>query len=378
MYQPLTPNGGPDDLYESDLHSEETIQGFRGSGMPCLIYSYSYNSGGMRHMPPPIEECTHRPFPASPDDEIFWTYLNTGEMFESAMDFQLDSEPAIEFRRVYRSKYHTPWALGLSINHNYNTWLYSEGGTSCNYIDIIREDDDSDRLDCTAPGSQTGPGIGFVNHNNDQELRGARLDWEAGHYKLWYRDGAWSTFGYDPRRCYWNGYQDAGGHLLSFDRDDALNLRRLSASDGQNVEFSYDAQGRIVYGVDSAGNRVAYEYDAPGRLVRITHASGQVTTFSYDSFHQMTQVDVARRAGDAPRMILATEYDELGRVVRQTLADGSEYRIEYVGAGADEYVKVTEPSGRVLLVTRPSDDEYVVHTTPVRFPAVGSRAALRP
>src|SRR5262249_27645997 len=37
MYQPLMPNGGPDDLYESDLHSEESANGFRGQGLPCLI-----------------------------------------------------------------------------------------------------------------------------------------------------------------------------------------------------------------------------------------------------------------------------------------------------------------------------------------------------
>jgi YD repeat-containing protein len=380
MYQPLTPDGGSDDLYESDLHSEETPEGFRGSGMPCLIYSYSYATGEMRHLAPSIEECTHRPAPSSPDDEIFWTYLNSGELFETAMDFQLESAPPIEFRRVYRSKYHLPWALGLSINHNYNTWLSSEGGTTCSYIDIVREDDNSDRLDCTAPGSVFSPGVAFVNHQNDQELHGARLDWEAGHYRLQYRDGAWSTFVSDERRCYWNGYQDATGHLLSFDRDASLDLRRLTASDNQNVEFRYDSNGRIVHGGDSAGNRVAYQYDAPGRLVRVTHANGQVTIYSYDLAHQMTQVDVVRHPGDSPTTILTTEYDPLGRAVRQTLKDGSQYRIEYVAPSSSEseYVKITEPSGRVLLLTRPSSDEYVVRTTPIRFPAVDYRAALRP
>jgi len=294
------------------------------------------------------------------------------------MDFQLDSAPPIEFRRVYRSKYHLPWALGLSINHNYNTWLSSEGGTICNYIDIVREDDNKDRLDCTALGSPFGPGIAFVSHKNDEELHGARLDWEAGQYKLRYRDGAWSTFVFDQRRCYWNGYQDATGHLLSFNRDASLDLRRLTSSDNRSVEFRYDSTGRIIYGGDSFGKVVAYEYDEPGRLVRIAHANGQATIYSYNPAHQMTQVDVVRHAGDSPTTILATEYDLLGRAVRQTLEDGSQYRIEYVASTSDEgeYVKVTEPSGRVLLVTRPSDDEYVVRTTPIRFPAVDYRAAL--
>jgi hypothetical protein len=93
MYQPLTPNGGSDNLYESDLHSEESANGFRGSGWPCLFYSYSHRTGAMRRLSPFVEECGHLPVPASPQEEIFETLLSSGEFFQFALDFQLDSAP---------------------------------------------------------------------------------------------------------------------------------------------------------------------------------------------------------------------------------------------------------------------------------------------
>ncbi|HEV8493432.1 MAG TPA: hypothetical protein VGR76_14245, partial [Candidatus Angelobacter sp.] len=44
MFSPLTPNGGSDDIYESDLHSEASANGLRGKPSPCLFFSYSYKT----------------------------------------------------------------------------------------------------------------------------------------------------------------------------------------------------------------------------------------------------------------------------------------------------------------------------------------------
>jgi YD repeat-containing protein len=373
MYQPLTPRSGPDDLYESDLHSEESANGFRGSGWPCLIYSYSYETGVIRHLAPAVEECAHRPAPASVNEEIFFTQLSTGEFFESAVDFQLDSTPPIEFRRAYRSQYHQRWALGLSTNDNFNTWLYSDGDSKYSFIDVIREDDNRDHFVRVTPGTGFSPEVVFENHDGNEEIYGARLSWEQGHYKLSYRDGAWSTFlNCTDGRCYWNGYQDAEGHLLRFERDAALNLRGLASSDGQSIQFVSDNQFRIVDGRDSSGNHVTYEYDPLGRLVRIARADGQVVLYSYDIGHRVTQMSVVRKPDDLPAVVLRNEYDSSGRVIEQTLADGGVYRIEYGAASnnpSNRNVKVTEPSGRVLDVTRTSDFAYVVRTNSIRFPA---------
>jgi hypothetical protein len=170
LYQPLTPNGGSDDVYESDLHSEESANGLRGSGLPCLIYSYSYETGVARSVSPVVEECAQRPAPASVNDEIFFTQLPRGEFFSSSLDFQLDSSPPIEFHRAYRSQYHQRWALGLSTNHNYNTWLYSDGNTDYSFIDVIREDDNRDHFVRASPGKGFSPDVVFENRYGNDEV----------------------------------------------------------------------------------------------------------------------------------------------------------------------------------------------------------------
>jgi len=373
MYQPLTPNGGSDDLYESDLHSEESANGFRGQGLPCLIYSYSYQTGVMRHRAPDVEECDHLPVPASPDEEIFESQLASGEFFQFALDFQLDSTPPIEFNRSYRSQYVPSMALGRGTNDNYNTWLYSDGADKLSFIDIITEDGARYHLDRVSPGRGFSPSVVFENHDNAQELYGARMTWDSNHFKLQYRDGAWSTFlpCSDYGRCYWNGYQDVSGHLLRFERDATLSLTRLTASDQQGIEFHSDSQARLTQGNDTGGNNVTYEYDGPGGLVRVSRSNGRVTQYTYDAGHRMTTMAVVREAGASPVTVFTNEYDSAGRVIRQTLADGGIFNIEYLKAsfGGRPNVKVTEPSGRVLEITRASDYSYIVHTSPIRFPA---------
>jgi len=45
MHQPLTPNGGPDDLYESDLHSEESANGFWERTAVPVFHLFLCNGG---------------------------------------------------------------------------------------------------------------------------------------------------------------------------------------------------------------------------------------------------------------------------------------------------------------------------------------------
>jgi YD repeat-containing protein len=378
LHQPLSLGGGSDDLYESDLHSEESANGLRGSGWPCLFYSYSSETASIKQLPPVVQDCDHLPAPASVDDEIFETQLGTGEFFEFALDFQLNSEPPIDFRRAYRSQYTEPMALGRGANDNFNTWLYSDGADKLTFIDIITEDGTREHLARVSPGKGFSPSVVFENRDADgAELYKARLTWDANHFKLQYRDGAWATFlPCSDGRCYWIGYQDAAGHRLQFDRDTSLNLHGLRASDNQGIEFASDSQYRLVSGTDTSGQRVSYEYDGPGRLVRVTHPHGQVTLYQYDVAHHLTSVSVAHRAGDPSALILRNEYDSAGRVQRQTLAGGHATSIEYLpnGRNSRDKVKVTDPAGRVLEIERSSDVAYVVRTTPIRFPIVSSDA----
>jgi YD repeat-containing protein len=375
MYQPLTPNGGPDDLYQSDIHSEESANGLRGSGWPCLRFTYSYETGELRSYSASATACDYLPQVRSAGEEAFDTQLGLGEFVEHAMDFQLDSTPYIEFRRAYLSQYVHGTALGFGGNHNYNTWLYSDGAAKLSFMDIIHEDGARDHLERLSPGRGFSAGVVFESHDDAEEIYGARMTWDSGHFKLQFRDGSWSTYlPCGDGRCYWTGYQDAKGNSLHIERAANLDLQRVASEDGQAIAFQSDVQHRIVDATDSRGTHVSYDYDGDGCLAQVHRADGQTTLYEYTPGHRMTSISVLRRPGETPRRLVTNEYDAQGRVVRETLLDGSVYEMEYgpVVDGHISRVKLKEPSGRVLYITLTRSD-YIARTDSIRFPVRTAR-----
>jgi len=142
LFSPLTPNGGPDDIYESDLHSESSVNGRRGSSFPCLFFTYSYKTHEIKTDEPVLSNCEHENFVSTTDGESFDTNLGWGQVVQRSMDLRLNSTPVIEFKRGYSSIYTPPtsFALGWGANHSYNPWLSSDGLASLSYIHINYED----------------------------------------------------------------------------------------------------------------------------------------------------------------------------------------------------------------------------------------------
>jgi YD repeat-containing protein len=373
MYQPLTPNGGRDDLYESDLHPEASINGRRNVDWPGIYYAYSYKTGALRVLANSVDDAGHLESSLVPGEELFETQLVSGEFFASTIDFQLDSIPPIEFRRRYRSQYVVPMALGRGTTHNYNNWLYSSDPAKLASIEVMYENGGRESFQRTSPGVGMTPGVIFESNSNSEELYRSRMTSESGQLKLVRRDGEWFTF--QPCTngpCFWLGYQDTQGRALTFDRDDGGDLHRLTSSDNQWIAFTNGTGHHLAEANDSLGSHVSWTYDVLGRLVRVTHTGGQVTIYSYDQGHHMTKVEVIRQPNEPAVTILSNEYDSAGRIVHQTLADVGEYRMEYTMGPRNEatHVKLTEPSGRVVEINRVNRDVYAVHTTPIRFPAV--------
>jgi YD repeat-containing protein len=330
MYQPLIPDGGSDDLYESDLHSEESANGLRGEDWPCLSFKYSYSTRQLTLSNPETTGCYQMPRVYSTDEETFTLSLSDGLFVQRAMDFQMDSVPAIDFGRAYEAQFILPWAFGQGATHRYDTRLSSDGASKLTYMEIIREDGDREYLYRVSPGIGFSTSVVFESRNDGEEIYGARMTWDSGHFKLQFRDGAWST--YLPcadGRCYWIGYQDAQGHSLRFDRDPYRALQRLTASDGQGVEMQSDALHRVVAATDTKGHHVSYEYDSAGCLARVHRADGRITIYSYDAARHMIGISVAEQEGATPNVVLTNRYDDRERVTKQILADGSTYQIQY-------------------------------------------------
>jgi YD repeat-containing protein len=372
MYQPLIPNGGSDDLYESDLHSEQSANGLRGDDWPCLTFKYSYSTRQLMVSNPETTGCYQVPTVYSTDEETFTTVLSNGLFVQRSMDFQLDSTPGIDFVRAYEGQAIHPWAFGLGASHHYDTRLESDGASRLTYMEIVREDGDREYLYRVTPGIGFSTAVVFESRNDGEEIYGARMTWEAGHFKLQYRDGAWST--YLPcadARCFWIGYQDGQGHGLRFDRDLFKALHRLTASDGEGMDLDSDEKHRIVAATDTKGHQVSYEYDSAGRLVRVHRADGKVTHYSYDATHHMTQIAVSESEGATPHVLLTNQYDDKERVTMQTLADGSAYNFFYGPGDGDRETRDTSmKTGTGVRTFQMDRNGYTERSSQQRFPAV--------
>jgi YD repeat-containing protein len=289
------------------------------------------------------------------------------------MDLRLNSTPVIEFKRGYSSIYYPPtsFTLGWGTSHSYNAWLSSDGLDTMSYIHINHEDGDLDFLKRVNPGRGFNPSV--VYESQSYPIYGAQLKWAGDHYKLEYRDGAWSTFlsCNNPIDCYWTGYQDAQGNSLRFDRGPNRELRQITASDNQGITFQLYDHSRTIKAEATDGSHVSYDYDAVGCLARVHRADGQETLYEYDQAHRMTSMSVISSPGAASETILKNEYDSRGRVITQTLKGIGSFHVEYVAptGGYNSKVKVTTPAGNVLNINI-GQNQYVARSQQVRFAAM--------
>jgi len=374
MRQPLTPDGGSDDLYQSDLHSEESVNGLQGNGWPCISFLYSYSTRKIVPVSPEPTDCNLTPTPASPDEEVFRLELGAGRFVDHGMDLKLDSTPAMEYRRAYLSDYARQRSLGWGTDVSFNTGLTSDGPASLTYIEIVREDARRDRLERKSPGRGFSSSVMFEGEDPQHDTYGAKMTWERDHFKIQYRDGSSATYlPCGDFSCFWTGSEDAQGNRLTVQRGANRELLEVRSQDGQGITFQPDEQRRIGEVSDTSSSHVLYDYDAAGCLARIHRPDGQVILYDYDPGHHMTRVSVINAPGEQPVTLVTNEYDAAGHVIKETLADGSEYKINYQSFYGRHAAQLTvqESSGR-LLHFRLTNEDYTEWSYPVRFPAVSS------
>jgi YD repeat-containing protein len=369
LASPLTPDGGADDIYESDLHPEASANGQRGNDLPCLNFTYSYAKHEVRPEEPLLGSCDRILSPDSTDEEVFVTNLGLGRFVQTSLDIKLNSTPPIEFKRGYDSGLITQdRALGWGTDHSYNARLTSDGAGQLTFLNIQREDGSIDYFPRVPAGHGFDPNAVYESH--DFTIYGARLTWDQGHYKLQYRNGDHAEFlPCSDSRCYWFGYKDTKGNSLNFDRGPHLDLQKLTASDSQGINFQADDRQRTTHATATDGTSVTYDYDQDGCLTRVSRGDGRVTLYEYDSDHQMKSISVIRSAGAAPETVLANEYDSLGRVVKQVVLGIGTYQIEYLatGNGHTTHLQLTAPGGEILNAYI-QDSDFVVRSSNLRFP----------
>ena len=128
---------------------------------------------------------------------------------------------------------------------------------------------------------------------------------------------------------------DAGGRLTSMtDADGEVtytydnNDNVLTVTDANGViSRDYDAVGRVVKYTDSQGNVLQYAYDAGGHLVTLTYPDGKQVFYAYDAADQLVKVtDWANRS-------TRYTYDANGRLTQVVRPNGTRMTRDYDAAG---------------------------------------------
>jgi len=111
-------------------------------------------------------------------------------------------------------------------------------------------------------------------------------------------------------------YTDSQGNTLQYAYDAVGNLETLTYPDGKQVFYEYDANDQLTQVTDWAERETRYVYDANGHLVEVVRSNGTQMTYTYDVAGQLVQQkDVA--SGGAVIRQFDFVYDAAGDIVKE-------------------------------------------------------------
>ena len=151
---------------------------------------------------------------------------------------------------------------------------------------------------------------------------------------------------------------DIHGRFFELSYDPEGFVSQLTDSGGRTLTNAYDAQGRRT-GETGPDGAFAYEYDAENRMTKITYPNGGVTDYAYDAQGRVLTKD---DGGTANRLTYAyfassnTITDALGRVTVQELASIQ---------GVRKVTRIIEPSGASTSFTYDSNLNLLTQTDPL-------------
>jgi RHS repeat-associated protein len=116
------------------------------------------------------------------------------------------------------------------------------------------------------------------------------------------------------------GYIDAFGKNVNYAYDALGRVATLKYPDGKMLTNNYDALSRLTNQVDWAGRQMSYTYDKANRLILRTYPNGIVQTNSFDNDGRVTDLDYAASTGSSNSIsvALAYAYDRNGNKVGST------------------------------------------------------------
>jgi len=272
--------------------------------------------------------------------------VSSGAYYEDHVDLHVNGPLPIEVRRTYSSLNTRPMnEFGYGWLFNYSSYLIrATDGSTLQAADA----DGSVIIFRLVPGftakwvpmaadnpTLTNTGNGGTNPFNSVIVQtgtglGSTYQWTTG-------DGSVRTYTeqkfpvtlngvpYDRQRPYLTSWQDNRGNTLTFNygtsssANDYGRIKNVQSSNGTYVNFMYDTEGHILTATASDGRQVQYTYDPTSfDLLTVQLPSGGGTyQYQYGTYSDGTPDHLLIQKTSPSGRILQNFYDGGGRVIQQ-------------------------------------------------------------
>jgi len=265
-------------------------------------------------------------------------------------------------RMTYDYRFGAPSSL-TDARGNVTTFAHDDAG---NTTDITYPDGGSETFTYDSPGNVTEStsrhgDITLYTHNSRGQI--TRKDFPDGTHVEYTYDTAGrltaatdssgtTTLEYDARG-FLSHVAYPSGHWFSFEYNDMGQRTRRVGDDGFELNYAYDAAGRLEFVTDGDGAQfVEYQYDSKGQLSAEFKGNGTYSTYAYDDAGQLISLINYAPGGSVQSQFQYTydangnrtsmttlegathyEYDALGQLGAVVYPDGSWTTYEYDAAG---------------------------------------------
>ena len=297
----------------------------------------------------------------------------TGEFYDDTTDLHLPGPITLKLARNYSSQNQSHAAFGWGWKLNHVPYLIVDGASASDDQFIRAAESDGSVLlyekDLSQLPNQVWilksehnknltnflpSGIGSLSNPYNQtitkttnvplaqpiDLDGdGNLDSSATVYTLHAKDGSTRTFyersfpigQLNRTRPYLHEIADAHGNTLSFSYyqdplQDYGQLRSIRSSNGNWLNFEYDALAHITAAYTNDARRVEYHYDQFADLIKVTRPDGSAIEYEYehriDHLGQTYSNHLITRIRKPEGRILENDYDSERRVTHQRATVG--------------------------------------------------------
>lgn len=249
----------------------------------------------------------------------------TGNFFYEERDLAIPGRGfSFAFERSYNSQDESDGPLGVGWTHNYNIELYegADGDVTVRWGDGKAETWVPDGTGGYSPMQGV---FDTLIKNPDNTFTIQRKDMIEYHFDV---SNKLVTI------------EDENGNTLIFSYS-GNNIASIVDTAGRNIEFSYDANGRITRILGPIGRSVTFTYDVNGDLISSTDLGGNTTTYAYDENHQILTI-----TDPFGNVVITNTYDEQRKAVSsQKDAFGAETLYSY--DVANKVTQIVDPHGSV-------------------------------